>query len=195
MTSTIQKVNVPEGVAGEWRVERFFISEREANFANLRATIGHGREGVTSGSYTKLLRNGAIIMSDTDAEMDDLREMIIRAHGSILINGLGLGVVLQAALQKLEVTHATVIEMSPDVIKLVGLHYLKRFGSDRLEIIEADAYKWMPPKGIKYDVVWHDVWDNICGDNWDSITSMKRKCARRCHWQGVWAEDAQRQAR
>ena len=35
----MEKVNVPEGSKGPWKVERFTISEDEASFANMRAAF------------------------------------------------------------------------------------------------------------------------------------------------------------
>jgi spermidine synthase len=88
---------------------------------------------------------------------------------------------------KPEVEHCTVIELSPDVIKLVEPHYKKIWG-DRFEVINADAYEYQPPKGIKYDVVWDDIWDSICADNYEGIKKLKKKYARKTKWHGAWVE-------
>lgn len=183
----MNKVDVPTGKSGDWSVERFEVSEKEANFFNLRESINahRGCRFITPGTYTKLVHLGNVIMSDTPAEMTDHNAPVRMAKGRILINGLGLGMVLQACLEKDEVEYATVIEKSPDVVNLVGLHYKGKFGG-RVQIILDDAFTYKPPKGVIYDMVWHDIWADICPDNLGEITKLRRKYARRCKWQDAW---------
>ena len=137
------------------------------------------------GEYKQLTRNGKVVMSNTQAEIRDHLFFIFRAKkgGNILINGLGLGVALSAILESKEVKTVTIIEKSEDVIKLVGPSFSH---DDRVKIICADAYIWKPPKGVKYDVVWHDIWDSICTDNLEEMKTLHRKYGRRCNWQGSW---------
>jgi len=183
-------VDVPEGQSGSYRIERFEVTDEDAKRERFRSIIAFGarRISVPPGQYTRLINTATfdrLVMSDTPAEIGDHLGAINRAKGQVLINGLGLGLVVQAVLQKPEVEHVTVIEISPDVIALVGDHYQERFG-DRLEIIEADALAWQPPKGMRYDVVWHDIWDNICSDNLPEMHKLHRKYGRRADWQGSW---------
>lgn len=190
----LRKVDVPVGKMGDWEISRFSVSSSEANFHNLRESIHGGRRTILPGVYTKLTCSGKIIMSDTPAELQDHWEPARRARDDrseqyipnrILINGLGLGVVAQAVLDEPTVAHVTVVEKSSDVIALVGLHYVRKYG-DRLTIICADALKWKAPKGRRYSVVWHDIWNDICADNLPEMHRLHRKYGRRCDWQGSW---------
>lgn len=79
----------------------------------------------------------------------------------------------------------TVIERSPDVIALVGEYYKKKYGN-RLNIINADAFTWKPPKNKVYDVVWHDIWDSISGDNLPEMHKLHRRYGRHARWQASW---------
>ena len=126
-------------------------------------------------------------MSDTPSEIRDHMEPILVAKGNVLIAGLGIGMVLQACLEKPEVKHVTVIELSPEVIELVGGHYKAKYG-DRLTIIQADIMEWKPPKGERWDVFWADIWDNKCGDNTDEMTKLNRRYGRRTDWKACWGE-------
>ena len=92
---------------------------------------------------------------------------------------------LRTSLDKPEVEHVTVVELSKDVIALVAGHYKARYG-DRLTVVHADALDWKPPKGARYDAVWHDIWPDICGDNWETMKRLHRKYGRRCDWQNSW---------
>lgn len=124
-------------------------------------------------------------MSDTHAEKMDHAEAVRRAKGIILINGLGIGMVLNAALLKREVEKALVVEKSSEVIGLSARHYQEKFG-DRIEVIHDDAITFSPPKGIRFGAVWHDIWDNICADNLEEMKALHRRYGRKTDWQGSW---------
>lgn len=185
--STILKSEIPEGERGRWRVERFTVTETEARFDALRS----GRRSVTAGTYTRLMRGPCVVMSDTPAEMFDHEMAVHHATGNVLINGLGLGMVLAAVLRNPDVQTVTVVEIDPDVIALIGPH----FHDARLRIVNASAFDFAPPKGVLYRMIWHDIWDSICGDNIPEMTRLRRKYCKRAYWQGCWAEIECKQAR
>ena len=186
----LSKVSVPPGKIGKWSIENFVVSQEDENFGKLRASISFSSRGryVTAGTYTALKRNGSVIMSDTPDEGYDFYSLLYKAKDHVLINGLGLGWTLQEVAKKSEVTKVTVIEIDQDVIDLVGSHYKNMFG-DKIEIICADALTWKSPKGIRYGAVWHDIWDNICEDNWEEIKKLHYKYGKRCDWQHSWSRE------
>jgi len=175
-----------EGKSGAWEVSHFKVSKEDAKWSMLRASMGSGgaRDYVPEGSYTYLKRNGSTIMSNTPSEMNDFAHFTRIAEGDILVNGLGLGCVIKVLLAKPEVKRIVVIEQSTDVIKLISPH----FKDERLTIINADAYEYLPPKGEKYDYVWHDIWDNICEDNLPEMAKLHRKYSRKTKWQDSWGK-------
>lgn len=184
------RVNVPEGKRGDWEVKKFVISEEEAKFDQLRAMINPHRQNrsVISGEYTKLMYKNQIIMSDTPAETDDLRFVIYHSTGNVLLNGLGLGVALQAIALKPEVLQVWVNEISQDVIDLISPHYLSLFPS-KVTIQKADAFIWKPDNGFKFDIVWHDIWSEISGDNYDEIKKLHHRYAKWTKWQDSWCKE------
>jgi hypothetical protein len=179
------KCNIPNGKSGDYRVESFTISEKEADSFNLRQLFSMENRPVTAGHYKRLKRNGTIVMSNTDAECWEFYHFVRVAEGDILINGLGLGLCVTELLKKDTVKSITVIEISKDVIKLVSSH----IKDPRLTVICADALEWKAPVGKKYDYVWHDIWDNICLDNYDQMSTLHRRYGRRAGWQDSWARD------
>lgn len=203
MTSYRDKymVDVPEGASGNWGIRRFSVNEKEAS---LGATLsmysggGHGRY-VPAGTYTALYRSrgpfvpdenmGEIIMSDTPDEIRDHARFMRRSHGDVLIAGLGIGMVLQGCAVKDEVKSVTVIELSPDVIKLVEAHYKAKPFGHKVTIINADIFDWKPAKGVKFDCAWFDIWDNLCTDNLDEMAKLNRKFARICPEKGSWGRE------
>lgn len=175
-------IDIPEGQAGPWRVERFEMTELAAGLSSIR----DGGRYCPAGTYLKLSRNGRCIMSNTPAEMSDLYPFRRHATGNVLINGLGLGIAASLALAKADVTAITIVELSPDVISLVA----PSLADPRVTVIEADAYEWQPPKGIRYNAVWHDIWDDLTQDNLPFMARLHRKYGRRTDWQGSWGREA-----
>jgi hypothetical protein len=184
----MDKVSVKEGGSGAWKVSTFTISKLDARMS----VFSYGCRAPKAGIYTKLTCNGETIMSDTDAEMIDHVKAVRVSKGHILINGLGLGMVLLNCMNKPEVTKATIIEMSPDVIALVGPHYKSMYG-DRINIIQANALEHKPPKGERYGMVWHDIWPTISCDNWNDMKTLHRRYGRCSDWQGSWAREQVRE--
>lgn len=178
------KVDLPIGKSGDWSIERFEVTEAQAAIERMQSMFNGGR-GVPAGEYTSLKYKSHIIMSDTPDEIRDHFSMIYAARGNILINGLGIGMVLKACLEKDIVNHATVIEKSSDVIELVGGYYKEKYG-DKLTIIHEDAFEYKTDKNVKYDAVWHDIWGNISTDNLPEMHKLHRKYGRKTNRQGSW---------
>ena len=179
-------IEVPDGKSGDWKVSTFTVTEDELKIFNLRAAFHPSARSMEAGTYKQLKKGGTIVMSNTPAEIRDHVYFIHKATGHILINGLGLGVALAAILKKDDVKKVTIIENSEDVIKMVAPTYLK---DSRVEIIHCSAFDYKPSKGVRYNAVWHDIWDNICGDNLPEMHKLHRKYGRRTDWQGSWCRE------
>jgi len=183
------EIDVPDGTSGDWSVSTFTVTEKDARFENMRAACSFSGRWIMAGTYKRLMWRSRVVMSNTPAEIGDHYSFIHEARrrgGHILINGLGLGACLKAVLESNKVERVTVIERSPDVIKLVAPTHTV---DDRVQVIEANAYTYMPPKGVRYTTVWHDVWDTICADNLPGMHRLHRKYGRRTDWQGSWARE------
>lgn len=181
------KVDVPEGRSGDWAVERFEVDEDGARRHNLQCDIRGQRFGyIAPGTYTRLMCGDDLIMSDTPSEMWDHLDFVHRATGSLLINGLGLGMVLKNVLAKPGVTDVVVVEKSPDVVALVAPTYAS---DPRVAVIVADAMEFQPPKGKVFDAVWHDIWPDICNENLPEMHRLHRRYGRRARWQGSWSRE------
>jgi spermidine synthase len=181
-----EKVSIPEGTSGLWSVIKFEVTEYQAKLENIRLAFhGQSRRIIPPGHYTRLVCGRSTVMSDTPAEAWEHRRLYLAAKGDILLNGLGLGFALSALLRKDGVRSITVIEKSQDVINLVG----PSITDPRCTIIQADALVWRPEKGARFDVVWHDIWTDICGDNKKQMTALRRAYGRRTSWQSCWSEE------
>ena len=134
-------------------------------------------------------------MSDTPMEINDHLSFIARASGRVLVTGLGLGMVLNALLCRREVTHLTVVEKSAEVVALVAPHYRARWGAERLEIVEADAFTYRAPRGVRYDMAWHDIWPTLSSDNLPEMRRLHAHYRARATVQESWGHDLCRWAR
>jgi hypothetical protein len=185
------RVDLPEGRSGLWKVEKYTFpeSEQEDMFYRLE-----GR-AIKPGVYTRLMRlttrknetRWLGIMTDTPPEIKDVANVIIQAYdrgGRVLINGLGLGMVLKAILSFPNVTHVDVVEQSPDVIKLVAPTYIS---DPRVAIHQGNAYTIEWPDDMRWNVVWHDIWDDIEPANLPYMKQLHDKYKDRCDWQDSWA--------
>lgn len=101
---------------------------------------------------------GELVMEDTPFELATHVGLVMRAHGKVLVTGLGLGCVVRGLLHNPAVEHVTCIEKSQDVLNLVGPY----MPTERLTIVYADALKWAAKNKQVFDVGWHDLWTNRC---------------------------------
>lgn len=190
MTNTFPKMTeiVPEGAIGSARLEHFVVTKRLADYSNLRSIFSR-EPSVQEGSYVRLYVSGRLMMSDTDAERSSNLEVVHRAKGQVLIAGLGVGMILCPILAKQGVQSVEVVEASPDVIQLVEPSLKKVPGADKLQVIEADILTWKPTSGRKWDVIYFDIWPDICLDNLPQMQLLHRRFGRHKNpggWMGSW---------
>lgn len=181
---------------GDWEIRHYAVSDDEERLQRLRAAINpwHAARVVPAGTYVGLWHDRrGVVMSATPDEMDDhrapyQRAMRLQTDVRVLVNGLGLGMVLSGLLTLPNVAHVDVVEIDADVVRLGKAAFADELSQGRVWIYQADALEFRPERGVRYDVVWHDIWDAICGDNLVSMRTLKRRYARRAGWQGCWAE-------
>lgn len=179
------KVHLPDAELDGLKIARYTVTGH--SIADIRARMD-GR-GTQPGDYTILYRDGRLWMSDTDAEWRDHSEAVWRIRKPetkrVLINGLGIGVIVKAALACDHVEHVDVVEIDERVIKLVSPHY----DDPRLTIHHADAYTIKWPPNTRWDVAWHDIWADMCEDNLELMAKLHRSYGKRVGWQGSWSKE------
>ena len=173
---------VPDGISGHWKIETFEVSKEDASFSRIRA-IMHPEEIIEPGTYKRLTHQGDVVMSNTPMEIATNRAIIRMATGRTLLNGLGLGMVPAAILPNPKLTELWIVEKSADVIRLVGPTVTK---DTRVRLIHSDAMTYRAPKGVRFNAVWHDIWNSFCSDNLPQMATLTRRYARRSDWQGCW---------
>jgi spermidine synthase len=133
-----------------------------------------------AGHYIRLVDKCKVqtIMTDTPMERRSNLAFVRRAHGHVLIGGLGIGMVVKALDDKADVSSITVIEIEQEIIDLV-LPDLQQSCLMPIEVICADINEWRPPKGIKYNAIYFDIWNDVNGDNYEEMKFLHRSWARR----------------
>lgn len=169
--------------SGEWAISRVEVSKHHAIMANMRSLRDDGGLfAVRPGKYIRLTsETHGIVMSNTPMELATNQRAVSAAFGRVLISGLGLGIVAHSIAHKEDVESVTVIELEPDVIKLVSksLH-------PKVTVVQGDALSYVPKRGERYDVIYHDIWLDISRRNLPSMRKLMAKWSRRCVWQECW---------
>lgn len=172
---------LPEGQRGAYRVERFVVTGNEWQ--------GFSPRTVPAGTYTRLMQGGTVVMSDTPAEWRDHSYFVDRAEGRVLVAGLGIGMVAAALIRKPEVTHLTIVEISPEVLALTGPALKALPEGGKVALVEADIRTWQPPQGERWDHAWYDIWDNISCENLPEMKLLHRRFGRRTGTQASWSRE------
>lgn len=175
------ELDLKPGKSGLWELKQFTVTPQGAQWHNLRELFKGSNRGILPGKYWGLYRNGKVVMSNTPAEINDHYQFIRMAHGKVLIGGLGLGMVLKCILDKPDVTMVTIVELSPDVIKLVAPAYTN---DPRVNIINASVFDYTPQE--RYDCAWFDIWDDISGEEYPEMKKLHRKYGRYVGWSDSW---------
>jgi len=144
-----------------------------------------------AGTYCVLdeKRNGMVDqwMSDTSMERTTNERALRQARGDVLILGLGIGMLPIACCRKPEVTSVIVVEIEPQVIALVEPH----IRHPKLRVLQGDAF-YPPFWGRSFDMIYLDIWQNICTDNWEPMKALLRqyrRFARNGAWVSAWLKD------
>lgn len=104
--------------------------------------------------------NDVTWMSVTPNEIKTMESAIKKAHGDIIVFGLGLGYFAYMASLKLEVKNITIIENDENIINLFINNLLPLFENKaKIKIINNDALKVIK-QPLKYDFAFVDLWHN-----------------------------------
>jgi len=189
---------LPERTIGTAQIKHFEVSKTASESTLARSIFSRDCNAyVPEGKYARLEIAGDVVMSDTLMEQNSNSHAVYSMNGHALIAGLGFGMMLIPVCRKPEVLSITVIEKNADVIALVETPVRATLGNDstKVKIINADIFTWKPEKGQKFDTIWFDIWTDICTDNLNEISTLKRRFAKKLNrtnpncWMGAWQEE------
>ena len=188
---------LPAGKSGDARIEHYTCTEQAAALFNLRSAINNQpHTAITPGDYVRLIVGPHLMMSDTPFEARTNQDIIEAARGSVLIAGLGMGMVLVPILRNPAVTNVTVVEKSPDVINLVYRPLMENgpFTPNeqmKLVLVQGDIFDFHPTPNY-YDVIYFDIWPTITQKNLEDGRILKKqfkKSLKPKGWMKVWVEE------
>ena len=192
-------LRIPEQQIGEWAVEH---SKRapgwESSTGNIRTAMfgAPSRQLVFPEETTWhfLKEGGGIWMSDLPIEQAQHDRLLREVRGRVLIGGLGLGYSAQMLARRKKVEHVTVIEKSPEVVKLVVEHL--RVPPGKLTVIIADLFDWLDGRGEWdeiYDWAFYDIWQRDSESTLHEIVlPLIRKTKRMARRILCWNENVMR---
>lgn len=165
---------------GQAKLVKINITEEQAMWANLRAVRDGGSIfAVNPGQYVQLIVDGTLYMSDTQMEQRSNLEFVRKAHGDVMIAGLGVGLIiwnLKSKIESGEVKSITVYEKFQDVIDLVTPIIKSWLPKDfKFEVICKDILTYDPDKTEKYDTIYFDIWPDICGDYYPEMADLHNR--------------------
>lgn len=140
----------------EDKVGNFYLKKFTIDINNIRAIM----QGIDPGNYISLYGEDGIIMSNTPMEKRTNLEFCEKAHGDVLIGGLGIGLIVLAIQDKEDVESITVIEKEKDIIDLVKPQLPL---NNKVKIINSDVYDW-EPDDKKYNCIYMDIWNFVNED-------------------------------
>lgn len=138
-----------DGRNGDWSIEHYLITEN-----NIRAMF----DGIPIGEYVRLTHRGKCVMSNTPMEKRTNSDFVVRAHGDVLIGGLGIGMIILPIQEGEDVRSITVLEKSREVIDLVKNQLPL---NKKVNVVNADVFACKPQNGKRFDCIYMDIWDGI----------------------------------
>ncbi len=162
-----KNIRIENVTDGAWELKRESYKPYRGVICNDMELYGDFREVPPLGFFREefhfpaVLENGNEWMTLTPVDLDTSDGAIAAARGRVVTFGLGLGYYAYMVSEKTEVESITVVEKSPDVIRLFKRHILPQFpNAHKVEIVNADAFEYaekaMPE--MHFDLAFVDTW-------------------------------------
>lgn len=158
-------LDIPEGKSGDWSIlHKTYEANHKFTTATLRTAFigGQANRAIRWDFPTRfhqLCEGEGVWMTDWPVEQAQCDSNLKRIKGGrVLVGGLGLGLCATILARRRAISHVTVVEKSPEVVKLVAEHL--RVPRGKLRIVVADLNEWLqsrPPREV-YDWAFHDIW-------------------------------------
>jgi len=147
--------------------------------------VDYGRE--VEHNWLKFKGHG-VMTSDQPVEIYQQYISFSKAHGHVLVGGLGLGMAAEMMLRLPRVKSVTVIEKEKDVIRLIQPQI-----DERITVLHEDLYDYLQAPLAHtdhYDFAYHDIWYS-CGESaWAEDVVPLYRLSRKAGIEhlGAWGE-------
>jgi hypothetical protein len=116
-------------------------------------------------------------MSVTPSEVLNMRSGVRKARGTVLVGGLGLGIIIRLLQAKKTVKSITVVERDEALIGLMKSFY------PEVQLIHSDFYKYADAHIQNFDSVLVDIWDGYGDASYDrEYVQIKKAHSRVWGW-------------
>lgn len=168
---------------GEWTIREFTVPARQYIYL-LDDWVDH-HERIRSTGIQLARDISELVMSDLPFEVYVQRESVKNTEGTVLICGLGMGMVLRMLEKRPQVEKIVVVEKSKDLLDFVGDIQC----SKPLEIINDDVYECVGD--VECDWAVFDHFGPLEGND-ELIKQLQASCKAPNQWywdSGWWAEN------
>lgn len=124
-------------------------------------------------------------MSVCPSEINTMLEQTQKAHGRVLVLGMGLGYYQYCIAQKSEVSSVMVVELNPTIIEIFEQQLLPNFpNKEKISIVCSDAVEYLKnAKDGQFDFVFADIWEGIIdGAKWYPLIKEQEKRFNSCEF-------------
>lgn len=184
---------VPCEKKDDWVIEWFDVIDDSALmlFNMCCARDGNHFMIVEKGRYKRLIIGNKLVMSNTHMECRTNAVAFAKATGSVLITGIGLGMLPEAIIRLKQgtVTKLTVVDINPSLANHVGSHLKKvskKIDGVPVEVVVSDAFDYTPNE--TFDFVWHDIWNDLSRKNLPAMRELSKKYKEFAKEQGFWSK-------
>lgn len=166
-------IDIPEGTSGKVTIRHLLKpAGTKLRSGTLRtAMFGQKDKEITYPEPTRWHElsedDHGVWMTDLPIEQKQMDALIEKAHGRVLVGGLGVGYAVVALAQKPRVKSITVVEHNADVIKLVWdatmatvAKQAKVPGRVTCEIVHADLFDYLKQRTAFFQWGLFDIWQS-----------------------------------
>lgn len=189
----LSPLNIPAGKSGEWEI----VVKKEPKdtpiiFNNIRTRF-YGQPGPmdltwpVETTWRELLQDGSRWMSDWPIEHHQLLRSVQDMCGSVLVGGLGLGLVATLLAKMDAVDEVIVVELEQDVINLVAKHIAHK----KITVVKDDLFEYLKKADEgRFDWGFYDIWCSDGEGTFHEVVVPLRKLSERKVYEVVnWNED------
>ena len=167
---TFLPYDLPEGKSGNIEISKQLVKKgTRMSIISLRGALFMGLKPAAAildrDVYVHWLKEEGYgsWMSTTPLEVEQATRQLARAHGTVLVGGLGLGLAVCLLVMNRNVTGIVVVEKNPDVVKLVS-KYVPREQKPVFYVTQ-DLFTYLRKlkrKRVKrvFDFAFYDIWCN-----------------------------------
>jgi hypothetical protein len=142
-------------------------------------------EGQKDGDKILVLKDrlkNEIVMSNSVMEIRTNQDFVNKAHGDILIAGMGISMITKALQQREEVKSITIIEKCPKLMYFM-MPLIGEYLESTTKIIEGDIFEYETEE--KFNCIYFDIWNFIGAKNYVEMLKLHKKFSKNLKPKGI----------